>query len=666
VRDPPAYLAPMLHACRGPRVAIPAAVALPAMAALTWPAGAPSGLALGVVAAVAILGTFAVLSLWRGMLERGQGFLVVAAILAAEGAIAAHPTEPEVGLLCGAGAFALVVHASGWLTPRRVELTLHHVQRVSTPAAVALLLVATGLRLADDAPWPSVVAAVCTVPAIGAIEADRRRGVLSAAVAGPAWVAASVAVLAPLLPGVRSEWAFAVAAPPLIATVFRRVDGRSLVEALFVSPARILVASFGAICVAGAALLAIGPSDPVDQPISLIDAAFTAVSATCVTGLAVRDTGGGFTGFGQLIILLLIQVGGLGIMTFAGAASVWTGRRMSLREEATAADLLGPEARADLEGALALALKVTLVTELVTALALLLAFLRQGDGLGVALWRAVFTAISAFCNAGFALQADSLVPYQDDPFVILPISAALIVGGLGPAVIASAPLVLRGSAPLHTQVVLTVTAILIVVPTVLYALLEWNASLDGLGPGSKVMNAWFQAVTPRTAGFNSVDLTEMRPPTWTLICALMFVGGSPGSTAGGIKTTTLAAIALSAVAAVRGREHTVVFGRQLPSATTMQALATTSAGIVSVGFGLMALQLTQAMPLDMVLFEVISALATVGLSIGGTAELDTVGKVIVMACMFAGRVGPLTVVVLLAESRAHREIARPEGKLLVG
>ncbi|MEZ4240261.1 MAG: potassium transporter TrkG [Myxococcota bacterium] len=651
---------------RPQRVAVSGAVALPAMVALAWPVAALGWPQVGTAVAVALLGAWGLSSLWRGAAEPGRGVLTVAALYAAGAALWQRPGEPESGLACLLGLGALLVDAHGWLAPRPMELAPRTVARWSTGPALALLFATTAVRVAHGVPYPSVAVAVGAVPLVAAVEADRRAGHLSGWVAALTWAAGLVALVAvTLTPATSPAWGTLLAGPVLAAAAVRKVDGRGLTETLFVSPARLLVVSFAAICAWGTALLVLGPSG-AGRPLSLVDAAFTSVSATCVTGLVVRDTGGELTGFGQLVVLVLIQVGGIGIMTFAAAASVWAGRRMSLREEATAADLLGPEARRDLEGALGMALKVTLLTEAVTAAVLVLAFLRQGDGVLVALWRGVFTSVSAFCNAGFALQADSLVPYRDDPFVLVPVSLALIAGGLGPGVVAAIPHVARGRGSLHAQVVLTVTAALILLPWGLYALLEWNASLADLSVPSRLLNAWFQAVTPRTAGFNSVDLAQIRPPTWTLLCVLMFVGGSPGSTAGGVKTTTVAAIVLAALAAVRGREQASAFGRRLPAAVVMQALATTSVGLLAVIGGLVALQLTQAIPLDVVLFEVVSALGTVGLSIGGTGALDGVGKVVVMACMFAGRVGPLTVVMVLAERRVGPEPARPEGSLLVG
>lgn len=419
-----------------------------------------------------------------------------------------------------------------------------------------------------------------------------------------------------------------------------------VLDALLATPATLMVVSFGLLAFVGSILLLLPGA--TSSPISGLDALFTATSAVCVTGLAVLDTPGTFTGFGQLCLLLLIQVGGLGIMTFATAAAVYLGRRLGVREERVAAELLGSsQSRQDLRGALSIVLKVTFFTEALGAALLWPAFMRHGDGPLTALWRAVFTSVSAFCNAGFALQSDSLVPYQSDAFVLGVLSLVIVVGSLGPLVVVGLPR-LRRQGTLHARLVVAVSAILLVVPALLFIATEHDASLAGMGWVDTLSNAWFQSVTLRTAGFNSVDLTQIAPATWTLMILTMFVGGSPGSTAGGAKTTTLGVLLLAVAATVRGRPHAEAFGRRIPHRTVYEATAITTLGVLSAVVALFALQLTQRLPLRTALFEVVSALATVGLSIGGTAQLDGIGKILIILCMFAGRVGPLTLFLFLA------------------
>ncbi len=429
---------------------------------------------------------------------------------------------------------------------------------------------------------------------------------------------------------------------PLLALGADAAATRELGALLLSSPARLLVGSFAVLGLGGGALLALPVSLAPGAEPDLLRATFTAVSASCVTGLGVYDTGAHFSRFGQLVLLLLIQVGGLGIMTFAAAAVVGAGQRLSLRQESVAADLIGPDARADLRGALAGVLKVTLVTEGVGALLLFVGLLRHGVPAPAAAWEAVFTSISAFCNAGFALRGDSLMAFQRDPFVLFVVMALITAGALGPAVVLALPRLRRGRVSLRVRMALGMTALLVVVPALLILGFEWDNTLSGMSLSDRLSNAMFQSITLRTAGFNSIDLTQVRPSSWTLMVVTMFIGGSPGSTAGGVKTTTIAVLALAVRAAVEGRPEVSAGDRRLPHLVVHRAAAISTFGVLSVVVGLMALQLTQQMPLQVALFEVVSALATVGLTVGGTAALDEVGLVLVMGMMFAGRVGPLT------------------------
>jgi trk system potassium uptake protein TrkH len=444
---------------------------------------------------------------------------------------------------------------------------------------------------------------------------------------------------------------------PLLALLVLLIVGRrrmeapedeGLVEALLASPARLLVLSFAALGVVGAMLLVLPISATRPGTIRLIDALFTSVSASCVTGLIVLDTPNDFTLFGQVVILGLIQFGGLGIMTFAAAGAVFLGRRLGVREEAVAADLMGGvAARKDLERVLRTVVQVTLWSELAGAAALTLLFMAEGDTWGVAAWRGVFTSVSAFCNAGFALQSDNLIPYQHNPGVLLTVSALIVAGGLGPLVVAWLPWARQVRGTLHARLVVVTTAVLLVAPTVLFLALEWGGVLAEMSLRDKVVNAWFQSVTLRTAGFNSIDFAAIHPATWTLCVVAMFIGGSPGSTAGGVKTTTIAVLMLAVVATIRGRTEAAIAGRRIPHRTVYEAAAITTIGVLSAVAALMALQVTQPIALDHALFEVVSALGTVGLSMGATARLDDVGKVLIIACMFAGRVGPLTLFIFL-------------------
>ena len=428
-----------------------------------------------------------------------------------------------------------------------------------------------------------------------------------------------------------------------------------LLDAVLAHPSRVMVLSFLAICAIGTFLLGLPIASASGHAISWLDAVFTAVSATCVTGLIVVDTPTAFSPFGQVIVLGLIQVGGLGIMVFSAATIVLLGKRMSLSHERVAVDMVGASGRSGLIRGIRQVFVVTFVTEGVAAFLLFIGFLMRGDSVAMAAWRGVFTAISAFCNAGFALQSDSLVPYADSPYILTVLGVTIVVSGLGPAVVAA---MVSWRDPvrrtLHARLVLWTSAILVVVPAVLITSLEWNVTLADMSVVDKLANGAFQSITLRTAGFNSVDLAQVHPATWTMMILLMYVGGSPGSTAGGVKTTTIAVILLAVVAVVRGRERVEFFGRTLPTATILRATTVATFGALGCGVALIAIQATQTIALDSLVFEVVSALATVGLSTGATGMLDEAGKVIIIVCMFAGRVGPLTLFMsFVSPSRDH-------------
>lgn len=444
------------------------------------------------------------------------------------------------------------------------------------------------------------------------------------------------------------------------------LHGQGWRELMLEQPARLLVSTFMVGGIAGGVILTL-PICSTGAAISLIDGLFTAFSAICVTGLAVLDTATAYSPIGQGMILMIIQLGGLGIMSFSTAAMVLLGQRMSMRGEKAAVELIGGQGRGDLSAALRRMLVVTGVTELAGALALTGLFWRAGDPLALAMWRGLFTSISAYCNAGFAIQTDNLMSYQTNPAVLHVVALLIIVGGLGPVVVVGLPKSIRsGRFNLHSQIVLITTAVLLIVPTLLIAALEWNATLAGMGVGDRITNAWFQSVTTRTAGFNSVDFAAMNPATLMLVDGLMFVGGSPGSTAGGIKTTTLFVLLAAVFAVTRQREAVVWSGRRLPASTLYRAAAVVTLGALSVLAAVFLLLLTQGMDLQVALFEAVSALATVGLSIGGTAQLDSVGKLIIIACMFMGRVGPLTLFLMFNRAVADDTWEYPEQDLSVG
>lgn len=635
---------------------------------VAWPLGPgalPEPLAIGLAGMAGFALLLAAVAELRQDRAGTRAMVVVGSAVGVILALSQRPEAPGAGLVLMLSAGVLVAGVLDlWGEGPKAQD-----QRRSPPArelpVAALATVIAGIVLLDteavglDRRW---AVGVASLTLLGAAVVDARRGRTGLP---PVVVTAVLSVLGlgAALAGeegaVRAAEALLGPAALVGSAVRAPSDGaRWAADLTLSSPARAMVLGFLGVCTTGAVLLSL-PFAAEGPRVALIDAAFTAVSAACVTGLGVVDTPGSYSFAGELVIVLLIQVGGLGIMTFASAAAIFLGRRLSLSQERAAAELLGPGARSDLRGSLRVVLLVTAVCEALGALLLLPAFLLRGDDLGGALWRAVFTSVSAFCNAGFALQSDSLIGYADSPWILFVVSLLIILGGLGPPMVVALPRLWRGRGSLQARLVFVTTVSLLIAPTVLYAALEWRASLAALGPLDKLVNAWFQSVTLRTAGFNSVDLTLITPATWTLMIVAMFIGGSPGSTAGGIKTTTLAVLVLAVVAAVRGRSEAHAFGRRLSHRTVYEAAAIASAGLLSVIVALMVLQVSQPISLDLALFEVVSALATVGLTLGATAELDSVGKIVIMACMFAGRVGPLTLFVFLSDRSRESSAPRP-------
>jgi len=527
-----------------------------------------------------------------------------------------------------------------------------------SPLELAALAFALAVATALLLEWSVLARAASPVRAL----ALRVGTVLTLAVALAAWGHpwAMVSAGAPLaLAG-----AAAVRRPPRFAS-----DQAGWWEPWLGHPERLFVGTFAALCILGMLLLALPHAATTGRSIGPIDALFTAVSAVCVTGLIVKDTPVDFTPFGQLAILFLIQVGGLGIMTFSTAAIRALGRRMSLRHEGAVASLISTHDRGALMATTRRILTLTFAAEGLGALLLFFPFRQAGDSVLQAAWRSLFTSVSAFCNAGFALQTDSLVPYRGTPVVLHVVAALIVLGGLSPgAVLALGALRRRRTTPLPAQakLALAVTAALLATGTGLYLSLEWSNTLGGLGAVDRFHNAWFQSVTLRTAGFNSVDVARVHPATLTLMMIWMMIGGCPGGTAGGIKTTTAALLLLSVLRAVRGQPHVVVFGRRIAARSCDRAEVAVTLAVITFLAAVLALQVTQALPTRAAVFEVVSALGTVGLSVGGTAALDGIGKIVILLCMFVGRVGGVTLLMFLSQRRPLPSPGRPEEEIDVG
>ncbi|MGB7418047.1 MAG: TrkH family potassium uptake protein [Erythrobacter sp.] len=433
-----------------------------------------------------------------------------------------------------------------------------------------------------------------------------------------------------------------------------------------IPPPALLALLYALLALAGMTFLKLRIAANIE--LSWSDALFTAVSAITVTGLVVVDTGTDLTFFGQAVVAILIQLGGLGLMTFATLVLSSLGLPIGFEHRLVLREDLGQTSVDELLSLVNIILRVVLVCEGVGVI--LLSFVTIPEfGWAEGLWQAVFHSVSAFNNAGFALYADSLTRWATDPIVNLTIPALFIIGGLGFGVLWDMSRHRRWTPlSLHSKLMLVGTGGLILWAFILFALLEWdNPGTLGLysSVGDKLWVSWFQATTPRTAGFNTADIAALHDPTVMLFLSLMFIGGGSTSTAGGIKVTTFIILLLATYAFFRRRPRMRAFGRSLGFEEALKVMALlTLAGIV-VTTGIFLVTLTHDGDFLDLVFETVSAFGTVGLSRGATGELDTLGRFTIMAIMFLGRVGPLTLGFFLATSTPTR-IRYPSSKVYLG
>ncbi|GIP40709.1 K+ transporter Trk [Paenibacillus sp. J31TS4] len=440
------------------------------------------------------------------------------------------------------------------------------------------------------------------------------------------------------------------------------------------TPPQILVTGFALIILLGGLVLATPAASADGEPLDLLDAMFTATSATCVTGLVVVDTGTHFSVFGQFVIMVLIQLGGLGFMTMATLIALVLRKRISLRERLILQEALN---QSSMEGIIRLIRKVLLYAITIEFVAFVLFTLRWAFDLpfGKAAYFGLFHAVSFFNNAGFDLfggetgKFSSLTAYVDDPLVNLVSMGLIILGGIGFIVLSDvAEYRQTRRLTLHTKIVLTTTTLLIALGALVIFIFEFTnpATLGPLHPLGKVLASLFQSVTPRTAGANTIDIGAMRQATQFFMVILMFIGASPGSTGGGIKTTTFTILVGAMIAMIRGKEDIVFFRNRLARDRIYKAITLTLFALILVVVVTMLLTTTEGRPFLMILFEVTSAFGTVGLTMGLTAHLTIFGKLMIMLMMFLGRLGPLTLAYALGP-KVEKELYRyPEGKITIG
>ncbi|MBS7402849.1 MAG: TrkH family potassium uptake protein [Oscillospiraceae bacterium] len=437
---------------------------------------------------------------------------------------------------------------------------------------------------------------------------------------------------------------------------------------------QIIVLSFLSIILIGSLLLTLPLSSRSGEWTPFLDAMFTATSATCVTGLVVYDTYTHWSAFGQAIILVLIQIGGLGIMTCIAMLSLILKRRISLSERRLLMQSAGSLQHNGIVILIKQIITGTAIVELCGALLLAIVFCPR-MGFTVGLWNAVFHSVSAFCNAGFdlmgrysafsSLSGDGL---YNNPIVMITLMLLIVIGGIG-FLVWNDVIKKRTSFKkyeVHSKIVLTTSALLIGIGFVLFFIFEYKHSLAGMSLGQKLLNALFEAITPRTAGFASVDLNSMSDSGTLLTMILMFIGGSPGSTAGGIKTTTFVVLLLCALNSARRYGSITVFKRKLDQNTVAQASSIATVYAAGVFIAAMIICALEPYSFTQIVFEIVSAVATVGLSTGITPNLCAASQILLMVLMFAGRIGGLTFVLVLAERRINVPISRPTVKILIG
>ena len=443
-------------------------------------------------------------------------------------------------------------------------------------------------------------------------------------------------------------------------------------------PSKVILLSFGLIILLGTTFLSLPLASSNGESIGPINAGFTATSATCVTGLIVLDTGTDFSPFGHAIILILMQIGGLGIMTFSTALIMLFGKQIGLQGQSLLQGVLGEANKASMMKLLRAILITTFTFELIGAMVLFLKFrplahfvpLSNFDLLG----HCMFHSVSAFCNAGFCLYPDSFMRFQGSWSVNLIITSLIIAGGIGFTVLLDVynNIIRRRHIrflSLHSKIVIVTTIALIVIGSILIFAFEYNNQLNQLPMKNSILASTFQSVTTRTAGFNTLDISKMSFASVILMIVFMFIGASPGSTGGGIKTTSFAILILSVWSIIRHREDVEVFNCSVSSENTkkVMSLITISGTIlVTLILVLCVSEASRGFNFEQIVFEAFSAFGTVGLSMGITPHLTSIGKLAIIALMYLGRVGPLTIAFALSEKKLSVHYHYPDENIAIG
>lgn len=446
-----------------------------------------------------------------------------------------------------------------------------------------------------------------------------------------------------------------------------------ILERIKLAPAQIVLLSFSAIILIGTLLLSLPISAAEGKTIGFVDAFFMATSATCVTGLATLSLADNFSISGQVIILILIQVGGLGYMTLYSSMTILLGKSLGYRDQMMMQDLLDISSFSDLVNMIASIIRYTLMIELCGAIILTIAFSMQGMEFGESLYFGIFHSISAFCNAGFALFNNSMEDFAFSPMIHGTLSLLIFLGGLGFIVLKELEFFVKQgrkfvNLSVHTKVVLTVNITLIILVALYIFFSEFLHGMVDNTLWEKIQLSVFQSITTRTAGFNTINFSGLHTHTIYFISLIMFIGASPGSTGGGIKTTTFAILVQSVKATLRGRDRVQFFDRTVPNILVVRAVAITIISLMIVSFFiLLMMRVEPEQDFLALFFETLSAFATVGLSLGITPYLTAAGKITLAALMLIGRVGPLTLAVAIGQKNEDiGKVEYPEGRIMIG
>lgn len=434
---------------------------------------------------------------------------------------------------------------------------------------------------------------------------------------------------------------------------------------------RMIAFGFLAVILMGTLLLSLPIAARSGDRTPLIDCFFTATSATCVTGLTVLDTYMHWSSFGHVIILVLIQIGGLGFMTIITMFSIFTRKHISLYERRL---LMQSAGTIRLSGIITMIKRVVIGTFCVEGMGAVFLSLRFCPKLGFAkgLWYAVFHSVSAFCNAGFDLMGRfnevSLTGYYNDPLVCITLMVLIVIGGLGFLVwsdVIKCRFVFK-KMELHSKLVLTVTALLVFGGAAVLFMTEKNGAFKGMTTGEQVLSAFFQSITLRTAGFFTFDQSKLSNSGYILSTLLMFIGGSPGSTAGGVKTTTMAVAFLNLISVARNNDDVVIFKRKINNKVVIQSVAIIGIHILMASIAIFIICYLEPIGLREVIYESVSAISTVGISMGITSDFNVASKLFIAGLMYSGRIGGMTIVLAIAENSHKVKLERPEEKILIG